>query len=180
MLLVNMGEGKISLWNVPEKKEILNLQADPKSVRQIAFARDGKRFLTAGENNGIRVWDVVPAADKKGRTEDSTSLSDDLSHWTVMTTSGREHAIHREGKGGWSANNDVIRCDTVTYGWLRSNEQYGDFELSLEFKLPPRGNSGIYIRSPEQGHLSRLGMEVQVIDDDAAKVTEMNRTGAMQ
>ena len=74
----------------------------------------------------------------------------------------------------------MIRCDTSSPGWLRSNDQYGDFELSLDFKLLPGGNSGIYIRCPEQGQLSRVGMEVQVIDDNAVEVTAENRTGAIQ
>ncbi len=49
--------------------------------------------------------------------------------------------------------------------WLSTKEQYGDFELRLQFKIEPGGNSGVFIRAPRHGRTSREGMEVQIIDD---------------
>ena len=51
-------------------------------------------------------------------------------------------------------------------GWLMTEEEYGDFELRLEFRLPRAGNSGVALRSARKGapHLE-AGMEVQILDD---------------
>ncbi|HOW70396.1 MAG TPA: DUF1080 domain-containing protein [Phycisphaerae bacterium] len=51
--------------------------------------------------------------------------------------------------------------------WLGTVREYGDFELRLQYKLSPRGNSGIFIRAPHEGRTSRMGMEIQLLDDGA-------------
>ncbi|MBP7935012.1 MAG: DUF1080 domain-containing protein [Phycisphaerae bacterium] len=51
--------------------------------------------------------------------------------------------------------------------WLGTTREYGDFELRLQYKLSPRGNSGIFIRAPHEGRTSRMGMEIQLLDDGA-------------
>ncbi len=48
--------------------------------------------------------------------------------------------------------------------WLSTKEQYGDFELRLQYKIEQGGNSGIFIRAPRQGRTSREGMEIQIYD----------------
>lgn len=49
--------------------------------------------------------------------------------------------------------------------WLSTVREYGDFELRLQYKLSPGGNSGVFIRAPHEGRTSRMGMEVQLLDD---------------
>lgn len=49
--------------------------------------------------------------------------------------------------------------------WLSTKEQFGDFELRLQYMIEPRGNSGIFIRAPHEGRTSREGMEIQIVDD---------------
>ncbi|HZT81842.1 MAG TPA: DUF1080 domain-containing protein, partial [Gemmataceae bacterium] len=39
------------------------------------------------------------------------------------------------------------------------------FVLRLEYRLKPGGNSGVYLRAPEKGWISRQGMEIQLLDD---------------
>src|SRR3954449_1941322 len=49
----------------------------------------------------------------------------------------------------WAVNEEGILGGSETRGtWLMSEQEYGDFELTLEFKLPPRGNSGVALRAP--------------------------------
>jgi hypothetical protein len=91
----------------------------------------------------------------------------DLTGWEVMQTTGtspQDQSVHTLGSGGWEVHNGALVCKTGIAGWLKTKQQYGDFELQLDFKLPTGGNSGIYIRSPDAGHLSRAGMEVQIND----------------
>ncbi|MCI0376326.1 MAG: DUF1080 domain-containing protein [Gemmataceae bacterium] len=65
----------------------------------------------------------------------------------------------------WLAEKDVIVCLGNGGGWLGTARDFADFELRLEYKLVPGGNSGVYIRAPETGHISRVGMEIQLLDD---------------
>ncbi|MCI0640202.1 MAG: DUF1080 domain-containing protein [Gemmataceae bacterium] len=65
----------------------------------------------------------------------------------------------------WLAEKNVIVCQGNGGGWLGTERDYADFELRLEYKLVPGGNSGVYIRAPETGHISRVGMEIQLLDD---------------
>lgn len=51
--------------------------------------------------------------------------------------------------------------------WLSTRRQYGDFELRLQVRIRPKGNTGIFIRAPREGRTSRVGMEIQFIDDGA-------------
>jgi hypothetical protein len=59
----------------------------------------------------------------------------------------------------------VIECNGKGGYWLRSNQMYENFLLSLEFKISERGNSGIFIRSAESGNPAFSGMEIQILDD---------------
>jgi hypothetical protein len=65
----------------------------------------------------------------------------------------------------WLVNNDGILTGSNTHDtWLISEQEYGDFELQLEFKIPPRGNSGVALRAPLRGDPAYDGMELQIVD----------------
>jgi hypothetical protein len=66
----------------------------------------------------------------------------------------------------WTVQDGMVVCQGRGGGWLGTERDYGDFELRLEYRLTPGGNSGIYIRAPETGHISRVGMEIQILDDN--------------
>lgn len=86
---------------------------------------------------------------------------------------------------GWEgAGDDADKCWTVADGslvctgkpgpWLRTREQFDDFNLRLEYKLRPGGNSGVYVRVPLDGsHQTRpdgpSGVEVQILDDKSER-----------
>lgn len=53
--------------------------------------------------------------------------------------------------------------------WLATDKEYGDFELTLEYKLPKNGNSGVFIRAPKEGAPWVTGMEIQLLDDYSEK-----------
>jgi hypothetical protein len=68
-------------------------------------------------------------------------------------------------KNVWSVDEGMIVCQGNGGGWLGTARDYADFELRLEYRLTPAGNSGVYIRAPTEGHISRDGMEIQILDD---------------
>ena len=77
-----------------------------------------------------------------------------------------------DGWGGpvdeYEVRDGAIMCKPNKGGTIHTNEEYGDFEARLEFKLPPAGNNGLAIRYPGQGDTAYVGMcELQILDDDA-------------
>jgi hypothetical protein len=74
----------------------------------------------------------------------------------------------------WTVENGVLVCQSRGGGWLGTERDYGDFELRLEYRLTPAGNSGVYIRAPETGHISRVGMEIQILDDHHPKYSKLD------
>src|SRR5690606_3949159 len=67
--------------------------------------------------------------------------------------------------GNWLVEDNLIVCQGSGGGWLGTEKEYGNFEFEVDYKLKPGGNSGIYIRAPKEGHISRVGMEIQILDD---------------
>ncbi len=69
---------------------------------------------------------------------------------------------------GWTAKDDVLQFAPGSgRGDIATKEQFGDFELRLEWKVSPAGNSGIMFRSTEdKGYAWETGPEMQILDDD--------------
>ncbi|MBI3868686.1 MAG: DUF1080 domain-containing protein [Verrucomicrobia bacterium] len=49
--------------------------------------------------------------------------------------------------------------------WLRTEREYGDFTLQLEYAINARGNSGVFIHSALEKNPAFSGHEVQILDD---------------
>ena len=89
-------------------------------------------------------------------TEAWTSLFNgrDLTGWVVMG----------EKKQAFFVEDGVIKCDGSGGGWLRSEKEYGNFILDLEYKVEPGSNSGIFLRCAKEGDPPYTGFEVQILD----------------
>ncbi len=74
------------------------------------------------------------------------------------------------GVGGpatnWNVADGVLAC-TGEKGstWLRTDRKYGNVELSLQYKVPENGNSGVFVRAPLEGAPWVDGLEIQILDD---------------
>jgi hypothetical protein len=83
---------------------------------------------------------------------------------------------------GWSGATDnyevvdgVIRCKAGMGGTLHTDEEYGDFVVRLDFRLPSGGNNGLAIRYPGQGDAAYVGMcELQVLDSEHPKYAKLD------
>ncbi len=75
----------------------------------------------------------------------------------------------------WKVEDAAIVCTGEKGPWLRSKDQHGDYNLRLEYKLKAGGNSGVYIRVPQDGdhHGDGAGIEVQVLDDSADRYRKL-------
>ena len=66
---------------------------------------------------------------------------------------------------------EAIVCKPGKGGTIYTKEEFGDFIVRLEFKVPSGGNNGLAIRYPGQGDTAYQGMcEIQVLDDNYDKV----------
>ena len=52
-------------------------------------------------------------------------------------------------------------------GNLYTKEEYSDFIFRFEFQLTPGANNGLGIRAPLEGDAAYVGMELQILDNDA-------------
>ena len=70
---------------------------------------------------------------------------------------------------GWVVENGELTLATAGAGDIMTVEEFGPFELSLEWKISPNGNSGIiYLikEDPAAENTYNTGPEMQVLDND--------------
>lgn len=69
----------------------------------------------------------------------------------------------------------AIVCKPGKGGTIYTKDEYDDFVVRLEFKLPPGGNNGLAIRYPGSGDTAYQGMcELQVIDSEHPKYATLD------
>ena len=72
----------------------------------------------------------------------------------------------------YSVVDGAIVCRPQRGGTIFTREEFGDFMVRLEFKLPPGGNNGLALRYPGSGDTAYVGLaECQVLDDHYEEVT---------
>ncbi len=108
---------------------------------------------------------VAPLCSAAGPEAGFTSLFDGktLNGWTLVGKHG----------DGYGVKEGVIYCARGGGGNLFTEKEYSDFVLRFEFKLDPGANNGIGIRAPLQGDAAYLGMEIQVLDDNAPQYASL-------
>ncbi|HBE67170.1 MAG TPA: DUF1080 domain-containing protein [Planctomycetaceae bacterium] len=86
----------------------------------------------------------------------------DLSNWTGAVEN-------------YEVVGNAIQCKQGKGGVLHTAEEYADFEVVLEFQLPPGGNNGLAIRYPGEKDTAYVGMcELQVLDNTAKKYSKLD------
>ncbi len=73
----------------------------------------------------------------------------------------------------WQVAAGVLYTTGQGGGWLSTTREFADFTLSLEFRVPADGNSGVFLRSPHHGDPAYTGMEIQVLDDYAEQYARL-------
>lgn len=74
---------------------------------------------------------------------------------------------------GYAADNCLLICKKDGGGTLLTVKEYSDFVFRFEFKLEPGGNNGVAIRAPLGGRTSRMGIEIQILDDTADRYKKL-------
>lgn len=135
---------------------------------------------------------IAFACQKQGAQETSTTEAapntlteeEKNSGWELLfdgTTLNGWKRYNRDSIGPlWIVQEGVLLCNGSGLGEgsgdhggsLMTTRQFGNFELSVDWKITPGGNSGILyhvIESPEYQHDYETGPECQVMDDDGWK-----------
>jgi len=81
----------------------------------------------------------------------------DLQGWRIV----------RGGPKAWTAVHGILRANKGASGWIATTREHTDYLIEFEFRLPPGGNSGLFLRAPFEGNPAFAGMEVQILDDYA-------------
>lgn len=86
-----------------------------------------------------------------------------LNGWVLMRGTGP----------GYVVEDGAIVCPKEGGGNLYTEREYANFVLRLEWRLWEGGNNGIGIRAPLEGDAAYAGIEIQVLDDEAAIYQKM-------
>lgn len=74
---------------------------------------------------------------------------------------------------GYVAEDGVLVCPKNGGGKLLTNKEYANFILRFEYRLEPGGNNGVGLRAPLEGDAAYVGMESQILDDDAPQYAKL-------
>jgi len=107
-----------------------------------------------------------------GMTACATAKEPDL----TPDEDGYIHLFNGEDRAGWEMRND--RDDfNISDGVMRSvgrtgselmlftAREFGDFELVVEWRVSPGGNSGVFIRAPKEGWPWETAYEIQISNE---------------
>jgi 3-keto-disaccharide hydrolase len=109
--------------------------------------------------------------------------------WNVLadgTLLGQRTLDRAQAFPKWPIDEKQFRSWWGRQAWLYTEREFGEFDLHVEYLLPPRGNSGISIRDVSRGHYAigetdhtavlqrtnlkgspaHIGYEIQLIDSD--------------
>lgn len=141
---------KVSWWTCAK-------EGDDEITGYASFPANSGMNVTVVNFRGKRLPEDGPAPDlSKVEFEEPVSLIQDesLNGWKL---------IDNNAKNGWSVKNGVLENNAVqpengehiSYGNLRTEDTYEDFNLTLEVNVPEGSNSGVYLRGI---------YEIQVVD----------------
>ncbi|MDZ4817569.1 MAG: DUF1080 domain-containing protein [Planctomycetota bacterium] len=139
--------------------------------------------------------DAPASGDAKPATADSSPLKPlttdegfvdlyngkDFTGWEIDGTKENKNAAG-ELVPIWNITDGIIHCRGTGFGFLRSEKQYTDFALAVEYRMLPGCNSGIGIRHKKfkegKDRPSYSGYEVQILDD-AGKEPRVKSTASL-
>ncbi|MEZ4964416.1 MAG: family 16 glycoside hydrolase [Saprospiraceae bacterium] len=119
---------------------------------------------------------VLPVPDAPGQPDNTLSSKEKAAGWQLLFDGKTTAGWHNYGKTGigssWTVDEGALHLDTRTAndgGDILTADEYQDFELSLEWKIAPCGNSGIIynvVEDPDKYSQTWLtGPEMQVLDN---------------
>ncbi|MDX2017498.1 MAG: family 16 glycoside hydrolase [Planctomycetota bacterium] len=175
----DFGDGRVfsttlgHVWNGDKasKKSITNPLFKAVLVRGAEWAAIG-RVTLPGEWNDTRTHNTLSPAEKAAGWE--------LLFDGTTTPGWRGFKKDAFPAKGWAISNGTIHRPAGDGGGdIVTEKEFGDFELSLEWKASPDANSGIMYRAAEDKNFPwETGPECQVLDDEGHRDGKNPKTSA--
>lgn len=93
--------------------------------------------------------------------------------WELLFDGASTRGWHNAGRESidprWQAVDGALTLTAAGGGDIVTDREFGDFELELEWRISPGGNSGIFYRAVDADPVWRTAPEMQVLDDAAAE-----------
>lgn len=133
------------------------------SISLLCFLMNGNHSIQLNTlKKDLAVNEITPAANKDG--------------WQILFDGKTKNGWHSYGKtaagDAWKIADGTLYVDPSVKegGDLVTDEEYSNFDLKLEWKISPKGNSGIIINIHEDPKKYEetyvTGPEIQVLDND--------------
>jgi WD40 repeat protein len=91
LIAVGNYEGKISIWDYVNNKELLLLKYEDKTwISSIAFSKDGRWLATVNADNGLKIWDAKSGALLDSRKAASGSIEFSQNN-TLFAINAKDH-----------------------------------------------------------------------------------------
>lgn len=138
------------------------------SIFQTAGRADEKKTVTAADAVAVQVPNSLSEKEKSDGWQLLFDGSNPSQHWR-----GYRKEVFPEK---WIVEDGSITCQRG--GDIITREKFENFELSIEWKISPGGNSGIMFRVQETENAPwQTGPEIQILDNVAGK--DPNKAGWM-
>lgn len=133
-------------------------------IEQIELQAHGSRIyyrnIYVKELESVKPFELSADEKKEGYRIlfDGTNMHE----WTgnIVDYQLEDGCISLDPKGGHGGN-------------LYTKEEFDNFIFRFEFQLTPGANNGLGIRAPLEGNAAYLGMELQILDNDAPMYSEL-------
>ena len=97
--------------------------------------------------------------------------------WTTLFDGSNLDSFNTLGEAQWNMIDGYVEADGYTGSYLVTKENYGDFQLELEFWPSMDANSGVFIRNQSGESIGAdFGYEINIYDTNE---NPDNRTGAI-
>ncbi|HRP33868.1 MAG TPA: DUF1080 domain-containing protein [Agriterribacter sp.] len=125
------------------------------------------------------VWSMLPSA----YTQNMLLEFGKVKSWNAVVAGNAQEATGikwidvNTGKDTWWLQNDLLVCKGLPIGVMRSEQQYENFILHIEWRhMEAGGNSGVFVWSSARPGENRLpdGVEVQMLELDWVKLNKRN------
>lgn len=138
-------------------------------MRDPVYAKGPIQLQTHGSEirwRNVFIREISPEEANKKLASDSDGF--------VELNNGKDLTGWQGAVDNYEVKDGAIVCKQGKGGDLLTKDEYENFILRVEFKLPPAGNNGIALRTPLGGHSSSDGLELQVIDNDGYNAKHPN------
>lgn len=153
------------------------LEASTDYFRMLRIVRDQGYPDWIGVESGARSADGEPEAVRLTKALLETIRSEHARRRPIFN--GRDFTGWKKVHGGdWTIEDGALvgrngkdwAVDAEKTGsWLRTEKEYSDFVLELQYQISPGGNSGVFFRSALEKNPAFTGYEMQITDAVGAK-----------